>query len=119
MNSESKLVTEVNLVSLIFFGIYEGKLFVQITTRDNEIAYEAETPVSENPTPIELAHKIAELFPDSFKESGIKRASITSLEWDGQKVAKSGGKEIIECKTITDIFPKFGGFVLSYLFENR
>ena len=102
----------------LFFGINEGKLFVQIATKDNEIAYEAETPL-ENSKPMSLVQALGILFPDEFMKTGIKMPrSQAFFQWDGQKIIKSGEKDILDCETVLDKFPKFTPFVFSYLVEN-
>ncbi|MBU1038668.1 hypothetical protein KKC17_00295 [Patescibacteria group bacterium] len=111
------LIEKVNSQCHVFFGIEGTKLFVQIATRENEIAYAAETSIAVDPSASYLAEKVYDLFPDSFKKSGIK-APKQYFEWDGQKVFNSGEKTIIDCKTVKDIFPKFGAFIFSFLAEN-
>ncbi|MFZ5391224.1 MAG: hypothetical protein ACOZAJ_03050 [Patescibacteria group bacterium] len=111
------LIEKVNRQCHVFFGIEGTNLFVQIATRENEIAYAAETPIAADPSPSYLAEKLADLFPDSFKKSGII-APKQYFEWDGQKIFNSGEKTIIDCQTVKNIFPKFGAFIFSYLAEN-
>lgn len=116
---EAKILREIEMVSHIFYGItFEGKLFVQIANSDNEIAYEAETLIEEEPEPKVLMSKLYDLFPDSFKETGIKVSRLNIFPWDGQKIVKSGEKSILDCKTIGDIFPKFVQYLFSFVWEN-
>jgi hypothetical protein len=111
------LLKKVETTAHVFFGISEGNLFAQIATQDNEIVYEAEVPMSD-PTPANLMRGLSELFPDKFKESGVKVSRVAIFEWDGQKIVKSGGKEILDCQTILNIFPKFSVYLFTYLWEN-
>ncbi len=101
-----------------FFGIHEGKLFVQLADGDNVIAYSVETEVSDPDCTALIKLLEGTLFPDSFKKTGIKVPKITYKDWDGQKIKVSGEKDIIECTTILNIFPNFGKFIFSYIYEN-
>lgn len=102
----------------LFHGINEGKLFIQITTGENEIVYEAETPIK-NSNSITLVNALAILFPDEFIKTGIKMPRLqTFFQWDGQKIIKSGEKDMLDCEKVLDKFPKFTQFIFSYLVEN-
>ena len=90
---------------------------MQIATRNNEIAYEAETPV-ENLRPTTLVNAVYELFSDNFKKSGVKASRVASVEFDGQKIVKSGEKTILDCEKVKDKFPNIGKFIFSFLWEN-
>jgi hypothetical protein len=111
------ILQEIEVFSCIFYGIYEGKLFIQIATRNNEIAYEAETSLV-NSEPTTIVNALYELFSDNFKESGVKASRVAILEWDGQKIVKSGEKDILNCGTVKDKVPNLGKFIFSFLWEN-
>lgn len=117
MSITNILLKKIEMVSHIFYGIHDDKLFVQIATADNEVVYEAETTMKD-PSPINLMDSLSILFPDSFKETGIKVSRITFFEWDGQKIIQSGEKRILDCKTVKDIFPKFGIYLFSCIYDN-
>ena len=101
----------------IFFGICEGKLFVQFADDDNEIAYAAECPLP-NKEPGAIAETLAQLMGPDFKASVVKIPAIIDFQWDGQKIAVSEEKEILECDTVEDLYPGFGELVLSYVKQN-
>jgi hypothetical protein len=108
--------TNLALETHFFYGVLNSKLFIQIADRDNIIVYEAETPI-EKIEPIVLVQEMSKLFPQSFKNSGIKIPRLGYFEWDGQKIVKSGQKEIQDCQTIKDSFPQFSRFLFSYIWE--
>lgn len=117
MNStDNTLFQKINESAHIFYGInYDNELFIQIATRDNEVAYHAEVPVSVNPELKDLLVALKSLFSDSFKELDIKIPRFSYSEWDGQRILKSGQTEIQECMYTQRVSPKFRYFFLSCL----
>lgn len=99
---------------LIFFGIQDEKLFVQLTDRDDNIIYEAEAEIA-NRQPNTLFDALYELFPDEFDELDIKRPKLIFFQFDGQRVVESGTKKIADCDTVLDKYPRFGAMLFSFL----
>lgn len=113
-------VSDANQVMLFFCGIQgetQKTLFVQLTDRNNNIAYEAETEVADTSAST-LMDAMYKLFPDEFKDSGIDRPDITFFFFDGQRVAESGTMNIIDCEGLIPIWPRLLGFMYSFIAEN-
>lgn len=85
---------------LVFCGIYEGKVFLQITDRDNNILGNCdwEKEVADN-EPITLADAVQDMviIPEDLKFFTPKGG----IHWfHGQKLLKSGTKDIATCEEI-------------------
>jgi hypothetical protein len=103
-------------VMLIFFGLQGNLLFIQLTDRDNNIAYQSEVEL-ENAEPTTLFNALYELFGDEFDQLDllVRIGQFTFFQFDGQRVAESGGKEILDCEPILEKYPNFGRMLFSFL----
>lgn len=92
-------IHNVTAALLLFYGILPGNIFfVQVTDRDDNILYSWEKAVKDN-NPDTLAEATWDM-PAPAPEHKYKTIANGILHYDGQKVAKSGTKEIIECEKI-------------------
>ena len=101
----------------VFYGIHEGKVFVQLADPENNIVYTSEQAIKA-PGKELIAQTLDKLFPSEFEKTGIKIPRIKLFPWDGQKIVVSGEKNILECTTINNICPSFFKMIFSYIYEN-
>ena len=103
----------------IFFGIYNDKLFVQITnfdpvTRKYEITFETEAPVKSDPKEIDLQNVIQYLFSDKSKKPDVSLFGKSYYPYDGARIDKE--KNNFEwCSSVEAIFPKFKRYLFSFM----
>jgi hypothetical protein len=94
-------MAEVILAILIFCGIYEGKVFLQITDRNNNILgncnWEAEVTDRD---PITLNEAIMDMVTDNPEDLKFFLPKGGLLWFDGQKLLEPGTKKIADCEKI-------------------
>jgi hypothetical protein len=108
-----KFLEEARHVMLIFFGLQGRLLFVQITDRDDNIVYEAETKLADT-QPTTLLDGLYELFPDVFDELNICRPDITFFQFDGQRVVDGETTTILDCEPVLSNYENFGRMLYTF-----
>lgn len=101
------LINKLKLETYVFIGIIEfNKLFVQVATKDNEVAYASRVEIPFQPSLNELMSAIKDLFPaESYKKSGIKVTNLKFCIKDGKRIGSSIEKSIMSCRSITTLYP--------------
>ncbi len=114
----SEKMPKVLIAILVFCGIYEGKVFLQITDRNNNILencnWEQEVEDNDLITLNEAIMDMVTNVPEDIKFS-LPKAGI---HWfDGQKLLESGTKKIADCKKIENptLLRTLGSYVMDII----